>query len=121
MTYRDDDAARTALAAALARRRLPMLDRLEVASPCNRDWDDMMRTADEHGDIDPSELSVVMGETGRYGWLPEPPAGISPQDDGSEYSQLLYGLASASFDVPDLHVGLDIDRDRARVRKLRGR
>jgi hypothetical protein len=47
MTYRDDTAARAALREARARRHLPMLDRLEIASPCDRNWDDMMRTADE--------------------------------------------------------------------------
>ncbi len=49
MTYRDDTAARSALADADAhgRKHLPMLDRIEIASPCDRKWDDMMRTADE--------------------------------------------------------------------------
>src|SRR5580698_10147393 len=47
MTFRDDRAARAAFREARARGRLPMLDRLEIASPCDRNWDDMMRTADE--------------------------------------------------------------------------
>jgi hypothetical protein len=47
MTYRDDDTATAARREADARRQLPMLDRLEIASPCDRNWDDMMRTADE--------------------------------------------------------------------------
>jgi hypothetical protein len=48
MPYRDDDGARDALAQARERRRnLPLFDRLEIASPCNRNWDDMMRTADD--------------------------------------------------------------------------
>jgi hypothetical protein len=48
MPYRDDSTARDALAEARARRRqLPLFDQLEIASPCGRSWDSMMRTADD--------------------------------------------------------------------------
>src|SRR5215471_8193220 len=42
MPYRDDDAARTTFEDARRRRSLPMLERVEIASPCSVRWDDMM-------------------------------------------------------------------------------
>nr|HEX4312748.1 hypothetical protein [Kofleriaceae bacterium] len=49
MAYRSDSDARDTYDAARERdrRQLPMLDRLEVASPCKMRWDDMMRTGDD--------------------------------------------------------------------------
>lgn len=47
MPYRDDTGARAALEDSRKRRSLPLLERIEVASPCAAGWDDMMRTADE--------------------------------------------------------------------------
>ena len=44
MPYRDDSEARAALEANLANRPQPLLERLEVASPCKAAWNAMMRT-----------------------------------------------------------------------------
>jgi hypothetical protein len=41
MAYRDDDEARSAFEAAAARRSLPMLGRMEIASPCSMKWSEM--------------------------------------------------------------------------------
>src|SRR4051812_42435495 len=42
MPYRDDDAARAELDTVRRRATLPLLERIEVASPCSRSWDAMM-------------------------------------------------------------------------------
>jgi hypothetical protein len=47
MAYRDDSAARAAIATARDRRPLPLLAPLEVASPCDRGWDDLARTGND--------------------------------------------------------------------------